>query len=197
MTSIATNIPSLPYIDATPTTEQVSDAEKLIAAETGPINTVIPESTPSKLLPAMENYVEDRKKTPGIDISRYTNLEDSQGNVNLLNAYTALEYTLGRKDNVALLDEFGRVQWLVGNDELDQIVKAVDRQLAASRTELEQINQNRKRKQVAVSDTLGYLEKRWKSLLGDVVDVGVKNAILEAELEGDEEDDSEDGEEEA
>ncbi|KAG5354832.1 hypothetical protein CJU89_6628 [Yarrowia sp. B02] len=183
-------IPSLPYIDETPSKEAVEAAEALILAEAGPLNTVIPESRASKLSEAMEAYVSDRNRTPGIDVSRYTNLEDGDS-VNLKNAYVALEYTLGRADAVSALSEYGRVSWLVGNDELDRELKIVDKRLLEAKQKLEKVNSGRKRTQDDVADTLGYLEKRWKGLLGDLVDVGVKNALLEAELEDDDEEDEE------
>ncbi|KAG5356474.1 hypothetical protein CJU90_1811 [Yarrowia sp. C11] len=192
MASIA--IPSLPYIDETPSNEQVKAAEALIAEETGPLNTSIPESKKSLLSAAMEEYVSDRKRPKGIDISRYSNLEDTEGNIDLKTAYTALEYTLGRHDAVSALSEFGRVQWLVGNDELDRELKNVDKRLLAAKKNLETVNVSRKRKQNDVADTLQYLEKRWKGLLGDLVDVGVKNALLEAELDSDA-DEEEEGDE--
>ncbi|AOW02952.1 Pre-mRNA-splicing factor SPF27 [Yarrowia lipolytica] len=188
-------IPSLPYIDETPSHEQVKAAETLIAAETGPLNTSIPESKKSLLSAAMEEYVSDRKRPKGIDISRYSNLEDTEGNIDLKTAYTALEYTLGRRDAVAALSDYGRVQWLVGNDELDRELKIVDQRLLTAKRTLETVNVSRKRRQNDVADTLQYLEKRWKGLLGDLVDVGVKNALLEAQLESDEEGEEEEEEE--
>lgn len=186
-----TTIPSLPYIDETPTTEQVQAAEALIAEETGPLNTSIPASKKTRLSEAMEAYVSDRKRPKGIDISRYANFEDTDGNIELKTAYTALEYTLSRADAVAALAQYGRVQWLVGNDELDRELKQVDKRLLAAKQSLETVNIGRKRKQNDVADTLQYLEKRWKGLLGDLVDVGVKNAVLEAELDSDEEEEEE------
>lgn len=115
---------------------------------------------------------------PPIDLARYTELSGTHG-LKLKQAYTALVYAAQRHEDLTLLAEYGRNMWLMGNDALEQELKAVELAVEQARREVETVNAARRAQQADVSTTVEYLNKRWRDGIRSVVEVGVACAELE------------------
>lgn len=124
----------------------------------------------------------ESEKYPRIDLSRYTNpfdesTQSSSSNPSLKNAYIALAYAQDRLENLSMLEEYGKNQWLVGNDELDQTVSQLEAAVREERAALELTQQERRTRQENSKVTMEYLEKRWVEGIRNVVDVNI--AVLQ------------------
>lgn len=137
----------------------------------------------------MDQYIKDvgksRSRPGGIDLTRYSDLQNAAGApgaLNLKHAYVALEYADARAEALTLLGEYGRNQWLIGNDQLEQTLKQVELEVERERARIEAVNAARREQQSGVKTTLEYLESRWREGIRNVVDVNVACLQLEASV---------------
>jgi hypothetical protein len=117
----------------------------------------------------------------GIDLSRYTDLQDGKS-LKTQQTYVALGYTLSRQENLSLMGEFGKNQWLIGNDQLEKSLKELELELQEQKKAIEVVNNERKRKQLEAQPTLTYLESRWRDGIKGLVDVNLACLKLERDL---------------
>ncbi|PYH41509.1 pre-mRNA-splicing factor SPF27 family protein [Aspergillus saccharolyticus JOP 1030-1] len=195
---------SLPYIEAEPSTSARAAAEKLIVAELAAdaqttIHPSIPAFSEPQFSPLMQQEV-DRKAaglplTGGIDLSRYEAPEpparapDGSPNLGewrrtLQRAYTASSHLSMRHDNLALLEENGKNAWLIGNSQLEEILRGLEKELAETKAAAETVNKERKLAQEAQKAELDGLEETWKRGVGAILDVelaaeGLRMQILQ------------------
>ncbi|KAI9934203.1 hypothetical protein ASPWEDRAFT_170171 [Aspergillus wentii DTO 134E9] len=195
---------SLPYIDAAPSTQARANAERLISAELSPdhsstIHPSIPAFPEPRLSPLIQQEVERKAAgqplTGGIDLSRYEAPEapsrgaDSNPNLDewrqtLQKAYTASSHLSMRHENLALLEENGKNAWLIGNSQLEDILRNLEKELAETKEAAETVNKERKIAQEARQGELAGLEETWKRGVGAILDVelaaeGLRMQILE------------------
>ena len=144
-------------------------------------------------------------KLSGIDLKRYEDLdapettdpvsdEDrpkllQQWNKALKQAYTRSEYVQGRLTQLGLLEKFGKNAWLVGNSQLEDILKGIEAELADLRKQQEETEMMRRSQQDSVSGEIKTLEETWKKGLGRVLETevaaeGLKQQILEERRAG-------------
>ncbi|TVY15330.1 Pre-mRNA-splicing factor SPF27, partial [Lachnellula arida] len=57
----------------------------------------------------------------------------------LSQAYTAQTYLSARSTNLALLNEFGKNSWLVGNAQLEDILRGLEREVEGVKTEIDEV----------------------------------------------------------
>ncbi|RAL09902.1 pre-mRNA-splicing factor SPF27 family protein [Aspergillus homomorphus CBS 101889] len=195
---------SLPYIEAEPSTSARAAAERLITAELSAdsqttLHPSIPGCPEPQFSPLMQQEV-DRKAsglplTGGIDLSRYEAPEPparaSDGSPNLeewrrtlQKAYTASSHLSMRHDNLALLEENGKNAWLIGNSQLEDILRGLEKELAETKEAAESVNKERKMAQEANKGELEGLEETWKRGVGAILEVelaaeGLRMQILE------------------
>lgn len=124
----------------------------------------------------------------GVDLSRYEALEppstDStsdearpqvlqQWREILQKAYASSTHLQTRLTNLALLEEFGKNAWLIGNAQLEDILRALERELVTVRQESEDVNKARKAGQENVRGELEALDQSWRRGVGKVIEVEV------------------------
>ena len=168
----------------------------------------------AKYIPQFSDYIEREharldgnpaSKLSGIDLKRYENL-DAPENTNptsdedkpqllekwnkaLKQAYTSSEYVQGRLTQLGLLEKFGKNAWLVGNSQLEDILKGVEMELADVRKQHQEVEVIRRSKQESVHGEIKTLEETWKKGVGRVLETevaaeGLKQQILERRRAG-------------
>jgi pre-mRNA-splicing factor SPF27 len=163
------------------------EAKSVISSE---LHSNVPPSKKSYLTPTLEHQLSQIARNEplerGIDLERYSKLhsKDSKGAsvLNIERAIVALEYSHFAQENLSLLAEYGKNQWLISNDQLEHDLKRVEERIQNEKREIDTINWERKSKQSESASTLNYLEDRWKDGLKRVLDVNVANLTLESEL---------------
>lgn len=186
-------------IDPEPTPAERAAAEALIAME----RSTIPDDQQHALLPpaitpqftSFVNAELDRisssttqppEPTRAIDLNRYQAPDPSSSDLEagLNQAYTAMSYLSARRQHLALLDSYGKNAWLTGNWQLEAELKAVERELAATRREIDVLTVRRQRVQGEVSGELRGLEEGWRRGVGRVLETevaaeGVRRNVVE------------------
>ncbi|KAL4871763.1 hypothetical protein BDV12DRAFT_19675 [Aspergillus spectabilis] len=182
---------SLPYIDAAPSAQARANAEKMITAEL-PSNhhlsthPSIPEFSEPTFSPFIQQEIERKAAglplTGGIDLTRYeapeppTRSPDSAPNLDewhqtLRKAYTASSHLFSRHENLSLLEESGKHAWLIGNSQLENILRALEKELAETKEAAEDVNKQRKIAQESSQGELTGLEESWRRGVGAILDV--------------------------
>ncbi|KAL4780940.1 Pre-mRNA-splicing factor SPF27 [Aspergillus varians] len=193
---------SLPYIDAAPSTQARANAEKLIAAELSSdykssAHPLIPEFPGPKFSPFIQQEIERKAAglplTGGIDLSRYeapeppTRPSDSAPNLDewrqtLQKAYTASSHLSSRHENLSLLEEGGKNAWLIGNSQLENILRVLEKELAETKEATESVNKQRKIAQESSQGELTGLEESWKRGVGAILDVELAAEALRLQI---------------
>ena len=155
-----------------------------------PLVPALPEPKFSELVQQELARVESGSaRQGGIDLSRYEDLDEPSATDDaatwrrtLRTAYISSTYLSGRHVNLALLEELGKNAWLVGNSQLDQILKALDQELAISKEEVDSVNRERKSAQETSKGELVALEETWKKGIGRLIEVQLATDQLRNEL---------------
>ena len=157
----------------------------------------LPPAMSPKLSPLIEQELARKAAstpvTGGIDTSRYEALEapstdlfkedlDTEWHSTLLKAYTSSTHLSTRLTNLALLEEFGKNAWLVGNSQLEDILRDLERELSKTKEETDSVNKSRKAGQEAVKGELDILEEGWRRGIGRVVEAEVAAEELRREI---------------
>lgn len=100
-------------------------------------------------------------------------------------AYIALTHLSNRETNLTLLSHYGKNAHLVGNDQLEQMLKEVETELVRTKEEVEVVNRERKAGQLGAKEEIERLERRYREGVGRVLEVevaaeGVRREILAA-----------------
>jgi pre-mRNA-splicing factor SPF27 len=118
--------------------------------------------------------------TDGIDLSRYEAPEapTNKGDIEawkeaLRNAYRSSTYLSGRIANLSLLDEFGKNAWLIGNSQLEDILRTLETELEELKVATDNVNKSRKAAQDGSRGELTSLEETWKRGIGRILEVEV------------------------
>ncbi|KAK2625244.1 hypothetical protein QTJ16_005613 [Diplocarpon rosae] len=203
---------SLPYIDAEPTPSERATALSLIALEashpttTAPEHPLLPPLAPERFTPLMLSElarVESRAPITGISTSRYEEQEApsttpgsdetspetlQRWRAALERAYAAQTYLEGRVANLELLERYGKNAWLEGNKRLEDVLRALERELEARKGEIDGVVIERKNAQEAVKGELKGLDEGWRRGVGRVLETevaaeAVRKNILERRRE--------------
>ncbi|ROV93969.1 hypothetical protein VSDG_06298 [Cytospora chrysosperma] len=209
MPSITTVHESLPYIDPEPTPEERAAAEALISLERAavaddPHHALLPPPASPSFTPAIQAELDRIAASPdptgkpaplrAVDLARYEAPElgdpaaagRDELAAALSQAYTAMAYLGGRRQNLALLDTYGRNAWLVGNWHLEAELKALEREVAGARREIDLVTIRRQRVQEEVGGEIRGLEDTWRRGVGRVLETevaaeGLRREILEVQ----------------
>jgi pre-mRNA-splicing factor SPF27 len=161
---------------------------------------LIPEAPEPKFSPLIQQELERKAQgaplTGGIDLSRYeapegpTRTSDTDApdldewRRTLQKAYASSLHLSKRHENLALLEQYGKNAWLVGNSQLEEILSSLEKELAEAKEAAEEVNKQRKIAQEASQGELVSLEETWKRRVGAILDVelaseGLRMQILE------------------
>jgi pre-mRNA-splicing factor SPF27 len=117
----------------------------------------------------------------GIDLSRYEAPEAPSDEHDmaawkstLQRAYASTTYLTGRTSNLSLLEsELGKNAWLIGNSQLEDILRQLEKELEEVKVATEEINKSRKAAQEESRAELMALEETWKAGIGRVLEAEV------------------------
>ncbi|KAL8832354.1 MAG: hypothetical protein Q9191_000310 [Dirinaria sp. TL-2023a] len=192
---------SLPYIDAPPSPRALNAARALIisslsSTQTQTLHPSLPALPPSSLTPLLTSE-QDRiaASTPltGISTERYEAPASSSSSSSssspdpsaLRAAYTASTYLSHRNQNLSLqAQEFGKNAWLVHNSQLEDILRAVEKEVVEAREQVEGVNRERKGMQEARRVDVEGLGQRWREGVRAVVECQVAVEELGKEISG-------------
>ncbi|KAH0559001.1 hypothetical protein GP486_004382, partial [Trichoglossum hirsutum] len=175
-------------IDSAPTPQQRAAIASLINACLAPEHLatphpLLPTLPPSTLSPLLEQeiarHASNQPFTGGIDTSRYetlsapTSTDPADHYSTLQKAYASSTYLNTRNQNLALLEQFGKNAWLVGNAQLEDILRSMERELVDVRGQIEEVNKLRKSEQEGVRGEMEGLESAWKKGVRGVVETEI------------------------
>ncbi|KAJ4265517.1 hypothetical protein NW762_004806 [Fusarium torreyae] len=169
---------SLPYVDQEPTPEALAAARALITAEASS-QPPQPSSNPEpSFSPAITTEIErvSKSSTPlaVVDLSRYEAPSPSALPATALPAAAvAHSYLSSRLTNLELLDKWGKNAWLLGNHGLEAELQALERELAATKREVDIVNLERQKRQNAVGAEIKTLDDTWRAGVGRVLETEV------------------------
>ncbi|KAF1838472.1 hypothetical protein BDW02DRAFT_576379 [Decorospora gaudefroyi] len=209
----------LPYVDTDLDPGSIAAANALLNAEmrSAGIDTsdIHPALAPAaKYTPTFSDFIEREharlnddptSKLSGIDLKRYQDL-DAPENTNptsdedrpellerwnkaLQQAYTSSEYVQARLTQLGLLEKFGKNAWLVGNAQLEDILRGIEAELADVRKQQEATEMLRRSQQDQNYGEIKTLEVEWRKAVGNVLETeaaaeGLKQLILEKRRAG-------------
>lgn len=177
---------ALPYVDAQPSSEELSAANALVERDIDPASkTSLHPSIPTRRTPQFSELVEAEharlasgaQKEGGIDLSRYEALDaPAQGDVaewkaTLQKAYASQEYLNSRNINLSLLETYGKNAWLIGNSQLEDILRDLEREVEAVKLDLEAVEQARRAAQSNAEGEMKGLEEGWRKGVGRLIEV--------------------------
>ncbi|KAL2051962.1 hypothetical protein ABVK25_007877 [Lepraria finkii] len=151
---------SLPYIDRPSTPTSTSTAHALIRSSrspdassknTHPLLPEPPDISHSPLIQSELSRIASKTPLTGIDLSRYeatpsldADTDPAQARETLEAAYTNASYLTLRLQALELLEKFGKNAWLIGNSQLEDILRDMEKELVETRGRVEGVNRERK-----------------------------------------------------
>lgn len=195
-------------MDTEPTPDERAAAEALIAMERStipddPHHALLPPPIQPSFTPFFQPEIDrhsaaassNSKPAPlrAIDLSRYEAAPElpphpSQQHLEpaLNQAYTSMSYLHSRRQHLALLDSYGKNAWLVGNWQLEAELRALERELAEAKREVDLVTIQRQRAQGEAGGEIRQLEETWRRGVGRVLETEIaaealRRQVLEAE----------------
>ncbi|KAL2757879.1 hypothetical protein ACRALDRAFT_2092429, partial [Sodiomyces alcalophilus JCM 7366] len=191
---------SLPYIDPEPTQEERASAEAEIANELATFSAPdLPPLRDTQFSPLVEAELERiSRKEPlkAIDLTRYeaqelpstsTSPSDPSAATDALastlrKAYASHTYLTARLQNLHLLDKWGRNAWLLGNYALETELRALEKDLAHAKAQIDVLNIARRRAQDDAAGEMASLADAWRRGVSRVLETEVAVENLRAEV---------------
>ncbi|KAL6833187.1 breast carcinoma amplified sequence 2 [Trichoderma sp. SZMC 28015] len=191
---------SLPYIDPEPSSEALSAARALIAAEQSTFSPPPPSSSSpqepnfSPAIAAELARIASSAPSKPLDLSRYeaqelpppptkksTRSKKSSAAASaveasrqpLSNAFISSSYLSSRAQNLSLLDSHGRNAWLLSNYHLEAELRSIERDLAATKRDMDLLNAARASRQNEVKGEMQGLEQNWREGVGRVLETEI------------------------
>ena len=88
----------------------------------------------------------------------------------------------GRQNNLALLEEFGKNAWLIGNSQAEDVLRALERELAERKAEIDMLAVERRNAQDGVGGEFRTLEEGWRREVGRVLETEIAAEELRREV---------------
>ncbi|WEW55364.1 hypothetical protein PRK78_000794 [Emydomyces testavorans] len=194
---------SLPYIDGEIPPQDRVEIAKLIATELPadyqttlhPLIPPLPESNFSDLIQKeLERKATNQPITDGIDLSRYEAPEapstEGKEHAEIFNdwretlrkAYTASSHLSTRHENLSLLEAHGKNAWLIGNSQLEEILRQVEKELQETKEATDGVNRERKWRQETARGEMEGLEDAWKQGVSGIINVEIAAEKLRMEI---------------
>ncbi|KAK3719221.1 hypothetical protein LTR37_004440 [Vermiconidia calcicola] len=197
MPLIQSSAEHLPFIDAAPSDQAIAAANALVQAELasedhGSLHPSIPVRTEPHFSDLVEaehaRLAAGEARDSGIDLSRYEALDaPAKGDVEgwkatLQKAYASAEYLRGREINLGLLETYGKNAWLIGNSQLEDILRSLEKEVEAMKLEQEAVEQARKAAQENVRGEMQSLEEGWRTGVGRMIETQAAVERLKQEV---------------
>jgi len=129
-----------------------------------------------------------REPGAGIDLTRYEALDaPTAGDLpawksTLQKAYANAEYLRGREINLSLLETYGKNAWLMGNSQLEDTLRILEREVESAKLELEAVEQARRAAQGNVAGEIQGLEEGWRKGVGRMIEAQAAGEGLRMEI---------------
>ncbi|OAL63093.1 BCAS2 domain-containing protein [Trichophyton rubrum] len=193
-------------IDEDVTPQVRAELSRLIDAELpadyrSTLHPSLPKLPPTKFSPLIEQELERKARNEpisgGVDLSRYEAPEippsSTDPNANpatviddwkqtLRRAYAAHLHLSTRKENLALLEAHGKNAWLIGNMQLEEILRRTEKELHDTTEATEAINRERKLRQESVRGELAALEDTWRRGVSGTLNVEIAAEKLRRDI---------------
>lgn len=151
------------------------------------------EPPASRLTPALQQEIgrvaAGKPFAGGVDLGRYEASEDisPDSDIETLKSalratYTNISYLRDRETNIALLEEYGKNSWLIGNSHLEDLQKRLDSELASLRSRSEETNRARKMLQEDAQGELLGLAETWKQGIDKIIQTQLASDGLQQQL---------------
>lgn len=188
---------ALPYVDPQPSAETMTSARTLIQAEMdADYQTTLHASIPAMREPAFSDLVANEHlslaagepRVAGIDLSRYEALDAPERGdpgawkSTLQQAYRSAEYLRGREVNLSLLETYGKNAWLVGNSQLEDVLRSLEREVEGAKLEQEAVEQARRAAQGSVAGEMDSLDETWRAGIGRMIETQAASERLRLEV---------------
>ncbi|KAI9750132.1 MAG: hypothetical protein M4579_006597 [Chaenotheca gracillima] len=207
---------SLQYIDTELTPQQRDAAQAEITSllpptySTEPHPSLPPAPSPN-FTPLAQSLIDAKAANPetplagGIDTSRYQSLDapevppaDADADTRaaaldayrstLRQAYASSTHIETRLTNLNLLEQFGKNAWLVGNAQLEDVLRGLEREISGRRDEVDRVERERRERQEGVRGEVEALEEAWREGVGRVIETevaaeGLRREVLERRRE--------------
>jgi pre-mRNA-splicing factor SPF27 len=189
--------------DEDPSPAARAEIARLIAAELPSdyqttLHPAIPELPESRFSSLIQQELERKELgdpiVGGIDLSRYEAPEAPTADPNqnpsdildnwkqtLRRAYTASSHLSGRLENLSLLEEYGKNAWLIGNAQLEEMLRQVEKELEETKQATEAVNKERKLRQETAKAELAGLEDAWRRAVSGTIEVEIAAESLRME----------------
>jgi pre-mRNA-splicing factor SPF27 len=133
----------------------------------------------------------------GIDLSRYEALDPPSTSPTsdedrpevleawrdiLRKAYASSTHLQTRSTNLSLLEKFGKNAWLIGNSQLEDILRTLEKEVAQVKEHIDYTNLARKNEQESVSGEIATLEQSWQRGIGNIIEVEVASESLRKDI---------------
>ncbi|KAK2589414.1 hypothetical protein QQS21_012908, partial [Conoideocrella luteorostrata] len=183
-----------PDIDPAPSEASLAAAKALIEAELPSTpSPQLPPFPPPKFSPAIDTElarIASSTALQHLDTKRYEAQElppaeeSSTSTLQpvLSRAYTSHSYLTSRVENLKLLDKHGSNAWLISNYHLENELRSVEKELADTKRQIDEINNLRARRQGEVKGEMNSLEETWKKGVGRVLETEIAVGELKAEI---------------
>ncbi|KAF6218403.1 hypothetical protein HO133_005750 [Letharia lupina] len=180
---------SLPYVDRALNDTETAAAHGLIASSLSPDAESVmhplmldaPATSFSPLIQSELDRVAANEPLKAIDLRRYeANTTSLTPDASALKAaYVNSSYLTLRLQALELLEQFGKNAWLVANDQLESLLKEVEKELVETREATTEVNRERKRAQEGRRGELEGGERVWRAGVGGLVEVQVATVDVE------------------
>lgn len=195
-----------PDIDAEPTQRDRERVAREIQQEVSPdhaqtLHPLIPQLAEPKFSDLIEAELDRRAASlpleNGVDLSRYESLDPPSTDPTsdetrpqvlqdwrdiLQKAYASSTHLQTRLTNLALLEEFGKNAWLIGNSQLEDILRGLEKDLVTVRQESDEVNKIRKGGQENVRGEMEGLNESWQRGIGKVIEVDIAAERVRQEI---------------
>ncbi|KAI9752894.1 MAG: hypothetical protein M1815_000225 [Lichina confinis] len=206
MSIIQASHDSLPYVDADISAAERASAIKAIESELAMEHETAQHPSLPELRHARFSEMFERELARkadglpwegGIDTGRYEALDPPQTHPTsdedqpqvldgwrdvLRKAYTSSSHLETRLGNLALLEEFGKNAWLIGNAQMENILRRLEMELARVREQTHEVNKARKTSQESARGELEALDDGWRRGVGRVIEVEVAAEALRRDI---------------
>lgn len=188
----------LAYVDGGITVEERRNVETLINQEVQQTEQPTLHPRVEELLPLrprpmlhqeIERYEEEEEpetERGGVDMSRYSEFDNDEGDIHYDRIYTTLSYSILQSRNLALHEQNHQQISNLQNSHIEAvsaITEQSNERLHEKRQRIDDINIIRKKRQlVDFKPVNDYLNDRWKDGIKSVVDLGMESTIKDMEL---------------
>lgn len=143
----------------------------------------------SELIKAELERIASGRKLDAIDLSRYESVDvqtkdsDQERQSAVRRSIVASNAMADRIDNLSLLKSFGPNAWTLHVYQLEQGLRSIETELQEVRSQIDQVNRERKGAQTAAGEKLTELSERWRHLVSGNLELNIACAMLEREIE--------------